>query len=602
MKPGETDPNPETKPARPDAVDMDEDEKEMLSEARARLSNTKGKKAKRKVREKQLEEARRLAVLQKRRELKAAGILSTTATKIRRRGGRDKRDVDHYREIAFEHAVPLGFHAVGGSDERPPRDEDFAPKAKKDAEGGKTLLERQDAQSKQAQKRVKQQKEENLPEVLAKIAAEEDAAGPRKRTKLSLPAPLTSEQDLETLARLEREGLLEAALARAEGATAITGTLVAPTPSVHGGGAGATPALSQLRTPRRTEKSDSLLSEARNIIAFNSAPTPLLGGSNAPIAASDFAGAMPRKPTPSATPALRTPSLRTPSGSVAATPLRIGQSEAGSVAGGGSRKSAHKALLADLASLPRPVNVYSLKAPSGAANGAASSAKGAAVTAGAVPGFTPALGTAPLIEDAADTIEKAHQRERDLAELALQLRPLPTRRGLPRPVALLDSPAVVTPDFSQATCPEARSLVHDTVLLLLANDLARFPHPTSTQVAAGSPDALPALTPSELTLTERLISDELTVMNQGNREFQGSPLEAQALAAVLGADFLFVPSLDRFVSSEDEDKAKVLEGIVSEASLLSDFAANEAKRNDKIEKKLSVLLKGYQVLLTGNII
>jgi pre-mRNA-splicing factor CDC5/CEF1 len=51
---GEIDPNPETKPARPDPIDMDEDEKEMLSEARARLANTKGKKAKRKSREKQV--------------------------------------------------------------------------------------------------------------------------------------------------------------------------------------------------------------------------------------------------------------------------------------------------------------------------------------------------------------------------------------------------------------------------------------------------------------------------------------------------------------------------------------------------------------------
>ncbi|XLR67497.1 hypothetical protein S83_018169 [Arachis hypogaea] len=74
LRPGEIDPNPESKPARPDPVDMDEDEKEMLSEARARLDNTKGKKAKRKAREKQLEEARRLASLQKKRELKAAGI------------------------------------------------------------------------------------------------------------------------------------------------------------------------------------------------------------------------------------------------------------------------------------------------------------------------------------------------------------------------------------------------------------------------------------------------------------------------------------------------------------------------------------------------
>ena len=34
LKPGEIDPNPESKPARPDPVDMDEEEKEMLSEAR----------------------------------------------------------------------------------------------------------------------------------------------------------------------------------------------------------------------------------------------------------------------------------------------------------------------------------------------------------------------------------------------------------------------------------------------------------------------------------------------------------------------------------------------------------------------------------------
>jgi pre-mRNA-splicing factor CDC5/CEF1 len=74
LRPGEIDPDLESKPARPDPIDMDEDEKEMLSEARARLANTQGKKAKRKAREKQLEESRRLAALQKRRELKAAGI------------------------------------------------------------------------------------------------------------------------------------------------------------------------------------------------------------------------------------------------------------------------------------------------------------------------------------------------------------------------------------------------------------------------------------------------------------------------------------------------------------------------------------------------
>ena len=91
LKPGEIDPKPEGKPARPDPVDMDEvrififlfhcvcsrtplfavqDEKEMLSEARARLANTQGKKAKRMARERMLDDAKRLASLAKLRELK----------------------------------------------------------------------------------------------------------------------------------------------------------------------------------------------------------------------------------------------------------------------------------------------------------------------------------------------------------------------------------------------------------------------------------------------------------------------------------------------------------------------------------------------------
>ena len=106
LRPGEIDPNPESKPARPDAVDMDEDEKEMLSEARARLANTKGKKAKRKAREKQLEEARRLASLQKKRELKAAGIEQVKRAK-RTKG------IDYNAEIAFQRTPAPGFYDVG---------------------------------------------------------------------------------------------------------------------------------------------------------------------------------------------------------------------------------------------------------------------------------------------------------------------------------------------------------------------------------------------------------------------------------------------------------------------------------------------------------
>ncbi|CBJ34149.1 conserved unknown protein [Ectocarpus siliculosus] len=105
LRPGEIDPHPETKPARPDPIDMDEDEKEMLSEARARLANTRGKKAKRKAREKQLEEAKRLATLQKRRELKAAGIEKTANRKRR-------KYIDYGKEIPFQRNAPAGFYDV----------------------------------------------------------------------------------------------------------------------------------------------------------------------------------------------------------------------------------------------------------------------------------------------------------------------------------------------------------------------------------------------------------------------------------------------------------------------------------------------------------
>ncbi len=75
----------------------------MLNEARARLANTKGKKAKRKAREKQMEEARRLAMLQKKREMKAAGIEN-------KRRMKNRRGVDYNAEIIFEHKPAPGFY------------------------------------------------------------------------------------------------------------------------------------------------------------------------------------------------------------------------------------------------------------------------------------------------------------------------------------------------------------------------------------------------------------------------------------------------------------------------------------------------------------
>ncbi|EFC38606.1 predicted protein, partial [Naegleria gruberi] len=110
LRVGEIDPNPETKAARPDPINMDEDELETLNEARARLSNTKGKKAKRHLREKQLEEGRRIAALQKKRELKAAGLTVAPSTKKKRKLKNQSTTVDYNKEIPFYKKPAPGFY------------------------------------------------------------------------------------------------------------------------------------------------------------------------------------------------------------------------------------------------------------------------------------------------------------------------------------------------------------------------------------------------------------------------------------------------------------------------------------------------------------
>ena len=190
LRPGEIDPAPETKPSRADAVDMDDDEKEMLAEARARLANTRGKKAKRKAREKQLEESRRLALLQKRRELKAAGINIGTA---RKKGGA----IDYSMDIPFEQPPPPGFHEVG-LEETP----EFSVSAKNrslQAVEEKRRLEEIKRLRKDDARKLKRLQEENLPEAMRKVDEMTYSLQHRKRQKLDLPTPELTQHDLESI-------------------------------------------------------------------------------------------------------------------------------------------------------------------------------------------------------------------------------------------------------------------------------------------------------------------------------------------------------------------------------------------------------------------
>eukprot|EP00752_Nemacystus_decipiens_P008212 g7343.t1 len=285
LRPGEIDPHPETKPARPDPIDMDEDEKEMLSEARARLANTRGKKAKRKAREKQLEEAKRLATLQKRRELKAAGIEKTANRKRR-------KYIDYGKEIPFQRNAPAGFYDVTEETQiakRARQDPSFSTKFLQDLED-KRRDEEDERSRKKDEAKIKKMMKANLPQQILAVNAQNDPIPIRRRTELSLPAPQVSDGELEELVKM-------GAQAQAHAAGGSTSALL-------GDYSEAMPTPTPMRTPATPAGEDVVMQEARNLAAITSGQTPLLGGESPSLQeGTGFGGAAPRQnrmTTPSA--------------------------------------------------------------------------------------------------------------------------------------------------------------------------------------------------------------------------------------------------------------------------------------------------------------
>jgi len=186
LRPGEIDPNPESKPARPDPIDLDEDMKETLNEARARVANTRGKKAKRKIREKQLEEARKLATLQKKRELRAAGIEFHV-----RIAKRLLKETNYNRDVPFMREVPKGTWTDENDNETPPPDKFKADINLQYLEGRSRDIQ-EEKQRKKDEAKMKSLKLKNLPMAFELINKKYNFVDERK-DKINLPKPENNE-------------------------------------------------------------------------------------------------------------------------------------------------------------------------------------------------------------------------------------------------------------------------------------------------------------------------------------------------------------------------------------------------------------------------
>ena len=314
LRPGEVDPDPETKPARPDTIDLDEDEKEMLSEARARLANTQGKKAKRKARERQQEESRRLAALQKRRELKTAGINIKVTT-------RKQGQMDYNADIPFEKKPVPGFYDTADEISRnefqrshfDPKKQQVGNKRKGDEDGDPD------------RKRRKNEKDGPSASLQAAIKAGQmqkirEAEQSSKRKALALPAPQVSEGELEEIVKMGMIGERASAMARDSDNDATRGLV---------GNYSALNTNAPIRTPRAPAQEDHIANEIRNIRALTETQSSLLGGENTPLhegaGSTGFESVAPRKQVIATPNPLATPLRAAGANGVGATPLRVGQ-------------------------------------------------------------------------------------------------------------------------------------------------------------------------------------------------------------------------------------------------------------------------------------
>ncbi|WFD21031.1 Pre-mRNA-splicing factor cef1 [Malassezia caprae] len=416
LRPGEIDPDPESRPAKPDPVDMDEDEKEMLSEARARLANTEGKKAKRKARERALDEARRLSTLQKRRELRAAGLLAK---------GKDKKPgIDYNAEIPFEKQPLPGFYDT------------TEEAAKVYEEPMRRTLQQMDPGHRQSDEEAKRKRERALnkparhEEALRRLREAEQVT---KRRKLALPDAQVGERELEQIVKLGHASEAARALVESNDGAATEGLLTHYAP------------LEQGAAPTPTgHDSDALVREARELHSRTIAQTPLLGGENTPMPPPRAPDATP---APSATPLRASLGLRT---DVPATPR-----DPKAVA-----RAAQRELDAALASLPAPKNDFELVVDA---------------PPEAPPVEAPTLAEDATVRDARDAELAAAERAREYAQ-----RTQVVRRALPRPANVDEQDVLsLLQSLRLPSAPPAQALVDEELARLMAHDARVFPLPGS---------------------------------------------------------------------------------------------------------------------------
>ena len=621
LRVGQIDSHPESKPARPDPIDMDEDEIEMLQEARARLANTQGKKAKRKAREKMLEQAKRLSELQKRRELKQAGLLSSQAKKQARR---KSRDIDLGVEIPFHKPAPAGFHDVSGEASRSEtlRQEKLkSVNFKKINEQQYRSRDREAAQAKKREEaRLRTLERSNMQYVVAEVSKKNDPLNIRKRGPLDLPEPSVTDQELKQMAKMESAASV---LPLTAGGSDVTQTLLADYSS--------RPLPTPMRTPMTASgsvmelsKQESIRRQASNLRMLERGQTPLLAGDADEIEevfldeeGDQKPAALPGGKAGSVVSSARAPTprrdhygLNRPQSELRGGGAAAAMDDSASVGGSTfatsamsireiareerrATKRARKDLEAALAALPAPQYDYELEAPMD------------------VDDVEHPVETV-LDEDAAD-VEAAERRRLQLeAEKLYEARSSVVKRNdLPRPVGVIPETSYVSEDAIER-------LIDDERWTLLRHDAHAFPVEAPPSIlgddkkkkgkkAVALSGEIPPETPLDvipepfLNEAKSLIMSEMDELLESHAEKLLSSTTSLARAKELllaetaqwsrahTSDSVFTGT-GHVPASKDADVERA--SLELEFETLQEATLTLLKKNDKTESKLAVLTGG----------
>ncbi|KAJ3295701.1 Cell cycle serine/threonine-protein kinase cdc5/MSD2 [Rhizoclosmatium sp. JEL0117] len=600
LRQGEIDPEPESKPARPDPVDMDEDEKEMLSEARARLANTQGKKAKRKAREKQLEEARRLASLQKRRELKAAGIETNLKP-------RKKRGMDYNADIPFQKRAPVGFFDVAEEKGREQKEKEKGIGALLSKLDGKRRSEIEEDERKSDAKKQKVAKEKGdfvPPKALRDAAEDATLYQTSARRSLVLPAPQVGDAEIEELVKIKaREDGAKSVIDTDDSAAATNALLTDYKPSVMGPPSGGGVARTPLRTPA-TPSSDSLKVQARNLKAMSQMQTPLLGETvdlEGEDAYTYQTGATPRV-VQTLNPL--TAQLTPRAGGVSSTPRsEFGGSSRGgmtprdemgintpmrSESGFGETPRQHQSVmrqqLASLfKSLPAPTNDFKVVIPKAKkpVDDDDASAGGEELDQGE-------QRARAKVEDMEDVQARAYKNASEKEKERILLQSTAIQRNLPRPL-------VYYPDAFESSSDTAETLIRQEMERMLLTDMAYTPAPRQTPVPRSIVPA-PAYTATlqELASANDMILQELAQCRIDMQQ------DLETLHDRVKKQYLFFEpttssdaSVGRFEKVEHTTTQDRIANHTRQLELARETMKREHAKATKLEKKLGVVLGGY---------